>query len=242
MTEQQEEFDFLIRKKFCTLDDPPPKLNVYCTYCYREIESGGPCRCGGALSPLGNYDGNVTNVHHNERAMKDCLCTNCNKYFLSSPEDKEDPVCPHCHTKISLKINPKAAFGATKPGAGNVSQLVMMEVSVGMLEGALKYGRHNYRDNEGIRAQTYYEATRRHLDYFWEGEDTDPDSGLSHIVKAIASLTVLRDAMLIGTFVDDRPPAMPHLVEWRRGLEEKIKALYEKYPEPKAVIVRKEEL
>ena len=47
----------------------------------------------------------------------------------------------------------------------------------------------------------------RHLVGWWEGEDLDPDSGLSHVTKAIASLVVLRDAMLNGKCEDDRPPA-----------------------------------
>ncbi len=34
----------------------------------------------------------------------------------------------------------------------------------------------------------------------------DPDSGMSHITKAIATLVVLRDAMLQDKFTDDRPP------------------------------------
>ncbi|MCM0035904.1 MAG: DUF5664 domain-containing protein, partial [Burkholderiaceae bacterium] len=52
----------------------------------------------------------------------------------------------------------------------------------------------------------YYDATIRHLFAWWEGEDLDPDSGMSHITKAIASLTVLRDSMIQGMSTDDRPP------------------------------------
>jgi hypothetical protein len=46
----------------------------------------------------------------------------------------------------------------------------------------------------------------RHLMAWWEGEDLDADSGVSHITKAIASLVVFRDAMLQGKVEDDRPP------------------------------------
>jgi hypothetical protein len=41
---------------------------------------------------------------------------------------------------------------------------------------------------------------------WWEGEDIDPDSGVSHITKAIASLVVFRDAMQHNLVTDDRPP------------------------------------
>jgi hypothetical protein len=165
--------------------------------------------------------------------------------FNNYPEDykelNREPVeLPNPRLTSVLRVNPKAAFGAKKPGAGNVSQLVMMEVAVGMLEGAMKYGRHNYRDNEGISAQTYYDATRRHLDTWYEGENIDPDSNLSHITKAIASLTVLRDAMLTGHFIDDRPPMMDGFTEFKEGLEKQIEKLNKKYPKPKAPIIGKE--
>lgn len=77
-----------------------------------------------------------------------------------------------------------------------------------MLEGGIKYGRHNYRVI-GVRGSVYYDATRRHIDAWWEGQDVDPDSGLNHITKAICSLVVLRDAMIQGKFTDDRPPPTP---------------------------------
>jgi hypothetical protein len=86
-----------------------------------------------------------------------------------------------------------------------VSCAVLAEVGVAMLEGASKYGRHNYRA-VGVSASVYYDATLRHLFGWWEGEDIDPDSGLSHVTKAIASLVVLRDAMIQSKFTDDRPP------------------------------------
>ncbi|AUV61775.1 endolysin; inhibits RNA polymerase [Pseudomonas phage Bjorn] len=78
------------------------------------------------------------------------------------------------------------------------------------MEGALKYGRHNYRAI-GVRASIYYDATQRHLTAWWEGEDLDPESRLSHITKAISSLTVLRDSMIRENWTDDRPPATPDM-------------------------------
>lgn len=102
--------------------------------------------------------------------------------------------------------NPKDAVGSTKPPLSTIPGTVLMELGTAMLEGALKYGRHNYRV-AGVRSSIYYDATMRHLIAWWEGEDIDPDSGLSHITKAIASLVVLRDAQLCGKIEwDDRPP------------------------------------
>ena len=101
--------------------------------------------------------------------------------------------------------NPKDAIGISKAPMSTVSAAVLMEVGVAMLEGASKYGRHNYRA-AGVRASVYYDALMRHAMAWWEGEDLDPDSGMSHITKAIATLVVLRDAMLQDKFTDDRPP------------------------------------
>jgi hypothetical protein len=75
-----------------------------------------------------------------------------------------------------------------------------------MMEGAAKYGRHNYRA-AGVRASVYFDAVvGRHLTSWWEGEDLDYDSGEHHVDKALAGLMVMRDSMLQGNFVDDRPP------------------------------------
>lgn len=101
--------------------------------------------------------------------------------------------------------NPKDAVGVRKAPMSTVPANVLAEVGVGMLEGTCKYGRHNYRAM-GVRSSVYYDGTMRHLMSWWEGEDIDPDSTLSHITKAICSLVVLRDAMMRGMVTDDRPP------------------------------------
>ena len=104
--------------------------------------------------------------------------------------------------------NPKDIVGVRKAPMSTVSAAVMAEIGVAMLEGATKYGRHNYRV-VGVRASVYYDALMRHIQAWWEGEDIDPDSGMSHIVKAITTLVVLRDAMICDNVEDDRPPAPP---------------------------------
>lgn len=101
--------------------------------------------------------------------------------------------------------NPKDAIGIRKVPMSCVPAGVMMEVALALGEGAAKYGRHNYR-GVGVRASVYYDAGVGHLMDWWEGDDIDAESGLSHVTKAIASLVVLRDAMLQGKLTDDRPP------------------------------------
>ena len=125
--------------------------------------------------------------------------------------------------------NPKDAIGVKKAWISYVSMPVLMEVSVGMMEGGFKYGRHNYREI-GVRASVYVDATFRHLSAFWEGEDVDPISELSHVTKAITSLVVLRDAMIQDMWVDDRPPPAP--AGWLDKLNAAVEKLAAKFPNP----------
>lgn len=138
------------------------------------------------------------------------------------------PPMPKVVPPTDKPTNPKDMIGASKPPQAVVSQTVLMELGVAMLEGTCKYGRHNYRV-AGVRASIYYDAARRHLDYWWEGEDIDPDSELSHVTKAIASLVVLRDSMLMDKFTDDRPPRMHNFAAFKRKLELQAKAVIARY-------------
>ena len=159
--------------------------------------------------------------------------------------------------------NPKDALGIMKVPASAISAPVMSEVGVAMLEGALKYGRHNYRAI-GVRASVYYDAVvARHMALWWEGEDEDldtcelapegadtgvvngsgqfviPGTGLSHITKAIAGLCVLRDAMIQNKFIDDRPP---HSAKgWQDRYNKMVKALLKKYPNAVAPYIEGDE-
>lgn len=125
----------------------------------------------------------------------------------------------------SKPTNPKDAVGVRKAPMSTVSAAVMAEVGVAMLEGAAKYGRHNYRA-VGVRASVYYDATLRHLFAWWEGENIDPDSGMSHITKAITSLVVLRDAMIQGKVTDDRAPCS---AEFYAALNERAAAILDRH-------------
>jgi len=126
--------------------------------------------------------------------------------------------------------NPKDGVGSLKPSYAAVPVPVLYEIGAALTEGARKYGGYNWRV-AGVRTSVYIDATRRHLDAWWEGEDIDPDSGLSHITKAIASLTVLRDAMIQGKIEnDDRPPRTeaPFMAEGQARMTD----LQRRYPNP----------
>lgn len=112
-------------------------------------------------------------------------------------------------TSALKPTNPKDAVGIRKVPLSTLPWRVLWRVGLAMLEGAAKYGRHNYRA-AGVRASVYFDAVvSRHIGPWWEGQDIDPDSNLHHLDKAIAALMVLRDSMLQGNWVDDRPPVAP---------------------------------
>ena len=130
--------------------------------------------------------------------------------------------------------NPKDKIGSRKWRVRSCVPIrVLWELGIALLEGGYKYGRHNYRVM-GVRASVYYDAAAGHIDQWWEGEDIDPDSGLNHVIKAIASLTVLRDSMMEGNWVDDRPPKVKNLPSLRQRLQVAVDNLREKHPSPAA--------
>ncbi len=128
--------------------------------------------------------------------------------------------------------NPKDAVGIKKAPMSVVPAPVLLELGLAMMEGARKYGRHNYRA-VGVRYSVYYDAAMRHLMAAWEGEDYDPDSGLPHVVKAMACLTILADAERCGRLIDDRPPRV-HPEGWVQELNTWADDLIDRIPEAAA--------
>lgn len=104
--------------------------------------------------------------------------------------------------------NPKDQIGSKKVPLHCVPAEVLLELGLAMEEGARKYGAWNFRA-VGVRASVYYDAVMRHMFSWWESEDIDPDSGVNHLVKAMACLVVLRDSMNMGNWKDDRPMRLP---------------------------------
>lgn len=133
---------------------------------------------------------------------------------------------PDSQDLTKKESNPKDSVGCRKVPISTVPVPVLMEIGLGLQEGALKYGRHNYRAI-GVRASVYFDAAFRHLGAWWEGEDIDAESGLSHVTKAITTLVVLRDSMIRGNLNDDRPPKTLGFVQ---VLNRQSAALVDRYP------------
>lgn len=101
--------------------------------------------------------------------------------------------------------NPKDRVGQTKPPLHLIPASAEIAESVVMALGARKYEPFNWRRTK-IRASTYIAAARRHLAQWFDGEDNDAESGVSHLAHARACLGILLDAIATGHVIDDRPP------------------------------------
>lgn len=99
--------------------------------------------------------------------------------------------------------NPKDTIGSSKLPLHLWPATATAMGSIGLLNGALKYGRSNWRA-AGVRASIYVDACKRHLDAWFEGEETDPDDGAPHLAAALACLAIIVDAKAAGMLNDDR--------------------------------------
>lgn len=136
--------------------------------------------------------------------MRTLQCKKC----LQWVEEGALHACPGRAAADTKPSNPKDAIGSKKLDMGLVPDTLVVCAATAFLEGALKYGRYNWRI-AGVRASIYHAALRRHVAAWWNGQNRDPATRVHHLDNAIACLGILRDAELYGMLTDDRPPS-PH--------------------------------
>lgn len=100
--------------------------------------------------------------------------------------------------------NPKESAGRSKLQLQLVPPAAKREMTLALEFGTVKYGAWNWRA-AGVNLMTYIGAMQRHLDAIQEGEDTDPDSGVSHIGHILAGAAMVADAKAGAMLNDDRP-------------------------------------
>jgi hypothetical protein len=79
---------------------------------------------------------------------------------------------------------------------------VLEEVAKVLQFGAKKYAPNNWR--AGFVYSRLFGALLRHLFAWWRGQDTDPETGLSHLAHAGCCLLFLHHFVLAKTGTDDR--------------------------------------
>ena len=119
--------------------------------------------------------------------------------------------------------NPKDMVADGKLPLHLVPDTLDVFAALAFLEGALKYGAHNWRV-AGVRASVYRSALDRHIKKWWNGEWADPDTGVPHLANAIACLAILADATVAQKLIDDRPPSI-HLAELIKATELNVKQI-----------------
>ena len=104
---------------------------------------------------------------------------------------------------MSTPNDPKGAAGALKAPLGLIPPYAMKQIAWVHKLGATKYGEFNWRKT-GVCASTYVNAIMRHLDAWRDGEDLDPEAGISHLAHIACSCNILLDADHCNTLQDDR--------------------------------------
>lgn len=101
--------------------------------------------------------------------------------------------------------NPKTRIGKTKPSLVSVIPTAsFLHLGQVMQLGANKYGPFNWRVKP-VPADVYVDAAMRHLLSWFDGEDVDEESGMSHLAHMMACGAILIDAMENGMLNDNRP-------------------------------------
>lgn len=129
--------------------------------------------------------------------------------------------------------NPKDRIAGSKLSAGLVPDVARIALALAFTEGAVKYGRFNWRV-AGVRASVYRDAMERHMIKWWNGQDKDPATTVHHLANMMACCAIILDAELYGMLNDDRPPApnrdaMANAVDAAESVTRHLKSLFENF-------------
>lgn len=91
---------------------------------------------------------------------------------------------------------------AEKPPMDLVPYPAILEIAKVLGFGARKYAAHNWR--KGMKWSRLIAAAERHIGAFKEGEDLDPESGLSHLAHLGCCVVFLLTYQVTNIGTDDR--------------------------------------
>lgn len=111
-------------------------------------------------------------------------------------------VTPETMQKIKEQFGTALKFDQNKLPLNLLSTEAMNQTAAVLAFGAQKYAEHNWRN--GFAWSRPLAAAMRHLTAFNDGEDRDPESGLSHLAHAACCIMFLLEFEKTHPNLDDR--------------------------------------
>jgi hypothetical protein len=108
----------------------------------------------------------------------------------------------HCKDIEALNQAGAIKFDGDKPPLNLLSNEALTQIAKVMQFGATKYAAHNWR--KGFTWSRPLAAAMRHINAFNDGEDKDPESGLSHLAHAACCIMFLLEFEKTHRHLDDR--------------------------------------
>lgn len=97
-------------------------------------------------------------------------------------------------------------YNEGKRNWGLLSWPAIQEIVKVLEFGAKKYDKWNW--SKGLSWSQTFESLQRHLLAWYQGEDKDPETGLSHMAHVACNAMFLMHFILFKTGTDDRPGAL----------------------------------
>jgi hypothetical protein len=129
--------------------------------------------------------------------------------------DVEDVVCKDCSDcDIPLPDGTENASeqipSGTKHDRGKLPMHLLSTRAMKGTAAVLRFGANKYGDRNwegGIKYSRIYGALLRHIIAFWEGEESDDETGLSHVDHAACCIMFLQHFIRtsMDDMLDDRP-------------------------------------
>ena len=143
-------------------------------------------------------------------ATRGGCCEQHREYAYESGEEvvEKRTIYPYTTIDVTKPTNPKDAIGTEKLPMHLIPGPAKAAMALAFLEGALKYGKYNWRV-AGVRTSIYLDAMERHLEKYKNGENCDPVTGVPHLASIMACCAIIIDASVHEKLNDDRPPSGP---------------------------------
>ena len=109
---------------------------------------------------------------------------------------------PEVNDPVNIKDTGALKFDQDKLPLHLLSTEAMNQTAAVLKFGAIKYAEHNWR--KGFTWSRPLSAAMRHLTAFNNGEDKDPESGLSHLAHAACCIMFLLEFEKTHKELDDR--------------------------------------